>query len=108
MLETAWFLVRCLGFAAVCALLLLIVSCAARADPLADLGTACLQGNSNACLIYQSAVAQQQAQAQLYQQGVNNLTGYLTTQQFLANQRMQQPANHPVICTQQGVFTVCQ
>lgn len=108
MLETVWFVARCLGFAALCAGLLLIVSCGVRADPLADLGVLCLQGNPGACSIYQSTIDQQTAQAQLYQQGVNNLTGYLTTQQLLANQRAQRTVNRPVLCTQQGVFTVCQ
>lgn len=108
MLETLWFFVRCFALTAVAAGLLLIASCGARADALADLGVLCIQGNAGACSIYQSAIAQQTAQEQLYQQGINNLTGYLTSQQYLANQRMQPNAFRPTVCTQQGVFTVCQ
>lgn len=107
MLELLWFFVRVFAFTAVCAMLLMIVSCGVRADPIADLGVACIQGNSNACMMYQSATQQQIAQQQLYQQGINNLTGYLTAQQYLANQRMQ-PYARPTVCTRQGVFTVCQ
>lgn len=108
MLETAWFLIRCLSFAAVCAFLLILVSCNARADPMTDLGILCIQGNAGACQIYQSALNQQIAQEQLYQQGINNLTGYLTSQQYLANQRMQRTPSRPAVCTQHGIFTICQ
>lgn len=108
MIETAWFFIRCLGFAALCAFLLILVSCRAQADPLADLGVLCIQGNAGACSLYQSAVSQQQFQQQQYQRGIDSALNYLTQQQYLANQRMQRTPNHPTVCTQQGVFTICQ
>lgn len=108
MLETFKFFARVATVVAIAIAALSLATCRpAHADALADLGVMCIQGNAGACSIYQSAIAQQMAQEQLYQQGINNLTGYLTTQQYLANQRMQQTPR-ATFCTQQGVFVVCQ
>lgn len=93
MLTTIWFLVRCFGFAAVCAALILLTRCGARADAL----------EAYALILQQQALEQQQ-----YQQGIDSLTNYLTQQQYLANQRMQWTAPRAIVCTQQGIFMVCQ
>jgi hypothetical protein len=107
MLEYLWFYTKVVVFVGLLGLVLMAGRCA-HADDLADIGAACMQGNQGACMIYQTAVQQQTAYAAQRQQAVNSLTGWLTQQQILANQRMQPTAPALVFCTQQGVFTVCQ
>jgi hypothetical protein len=80
----------------------------AHADPLSDIGATCVNGNPSACMIYQTAVQQQAAMAEQQQRAVDSTVGWLTQQQYLANQRMQFGSPQPTVCHQSGYFIVCQ
>lgn len=77
-------------------------------DSLAIIGSACLQGNQGACLIYQSAIQQQAQQQWQMQQSVDSLTRYLQNQEALRQQQWNQPLMPITTCRQNGFTTICQ
>lgn len=88
---------------------LVFAGCAsAIADPLSDIGAMCLQGNTNACVIYQTAQqAETQREWQLQAAG-NAFAGYMLSQGALANQRMAAPqVLPPVNCWNYAGHIVC-